>query len=74
MHTSRLTKKFQVTIPPEVRKVLDLCQGDLVGFEVRKSGVTLRKAVPIDLEYAAALGQTLTEWNSEADEEAYREL
>jgi AbrB family looped-hinge helix DNA binding protein len=74
MHTSRLTQKFQATIPLQIRRILSLRQGDLVAFEVENGRVTLRKAVPIDLEYARAVEQTLTEWNSEADEEAYRDL
>ena len=71
MHTSKLTKKYQATIPVGVRRVLDLHQGDRVRFEIEDNRVTLHKARPIDLEYARALEQTLSEWNSEADEEAY---
>lgn len=74
MHTSRLTQKFQATIPSEIRRILSLRQGDLVAFDVENGRVTLRKALPIDLEYARAVEKTLAEWNSEADEEAYRDL
>jgi hypothetical protein len=34
----------------------------------------LRKARPLDLEFARALEDTLSEWSGEADEEAYRDL
>jgi len=73
MHTFQVTEKFQVRIPTEIRKVLDLHPGDSVVFEVKKGQVTLRKALPIDLGYARALEQTLSEWNSDADEEVYRQ-
>jgi hypothetical protein len=36
--------------------------------------IRVRKATPLDLEFAKAVEGTLTEWTSEADEEAYREL
>ncbi len=36
--------------------------------------VRLRKAEPLDLEFLSALQTTLTEWSSENDEHAYRDL
>ena len=34
----------------------------------------IKDAIPVDLEYARALSETLEEWGSENDEEAYRDL
>ena len=34
LHTSRLTSKFQATVPTPVRKALQLKAGDVVGFEM----------------------------------------
>jgi antitoxin PrlF len=74
--SSRLTTKYQATIPGPVRKALGLKSGDSVVFEVREPGVaTLRKQKPFDREYAKAVSGTLeSEWLSEEDEAAYRDL
>jgi len=71
---SRLTKKFQTTIPAKVRGLLGLRQGDSIGFEVRKGEVVLKKASPVDVAYAKALEGTLSEWASAEDQEAYGDL
>ena len=40
----------------------------------RKAAVRIRKAEPLDLEFLLALEKTLSEWNSDTDERAYRDL
>ncbi len=73
--TSKLTTKSQATIPGKIRKILGLHPGDSVAFEVNDDRkVLIRKATPIDLEFARALEGTLSEWLSINDEEAYRDL
>jgi antitoxin PrlF len=72
--TARLTSKYQATIPAKVRKALDLHAGELVAFDVQGSEVRLRKATPLDAQFANALEGTLSEWSSEADDEAYGDL
>lgn len=72
--TSRLTKKYQATIPEPVRRLLHLEAGDAIVFDIEGNDVHLRKARPMDLSFARSLEGTLTEWASEADEEAYRDL
>ena len=73
--TSKLTTKSQATIPEKIRKFLNLKPGDSVAFEVDENNkVAIRKAVPIDFEFAYALEGTLSEWTSKNDEEAYRDL
>jgi len=72
--TSKLTKKYQATIPKPVRRALQLEAGDAIAFELRGDDVHLRKARPVDLDFARSLEGTLSEWESEADEEAYRDL
>lgn len=72
--TSKLTRKYQATIPAQIRKLLGLKSGDRVVFEIEDGKVILRKARPIDREFAAALEATLSEWKSEEDETAYRDL
>jgi antitoxin PrlF len=73
--SSRLTSKGQATVPLSVRQRLNLKPGDIVIFEESDAkAVRLRKAEPLDLEFLSALQTTLTEWNSENDEHAYRDL
>lgn len=71
---SRLTSKFQATIPLAVRRKLGLKPGDAVVFEIENDVITVRRATALDREYAKSLEGTLTEWLSKEDEEAYRGL
>ena len=71
---SKLTKKYQATVPAPVRKKLNLAAGDVVAFEIEDDIVKLRKARPIDVEFGNALVPTLCEWESQNDEEAYNDL
>ncbi len=72
--TSKLTKKYQATIPEPVRRLLRLKAGDAVAFDIENNNVHLRKARSVDIAFTQGLEGTLNEWTSEADEEAYREL
>ena len=74
LQTSKLTSKFQTTVPRAVRKVLNLKAGDLVGFEVIGDEIKLRRATPLDVAFAQALTGTLTEWSSAADDLAFADL
>lgn len=74
LHTSKLTSKFQATVPTPVRKALQLNAGDLIGFEVDGDQVRVRRATPLDLAFAQALQGTLTEWSSARDDEAFKSL
>ena len=71
---SKVTSKYQATIPLAVRRKLGLKPGDAVLFEIENDSVTVRRATALDREYAKALEGTLTEWLSKEDEEAYRGL
>lgn len=68
---SRLTSKFQATIPLPVRAALGIKQGDAVAFEVENGLVRLTRASPRDIAFAQAVEGTLSEWDSPADNEAY---
>ena len=72
--TSKLTKKYQATVPAVVRKKLKLNAGDVIAFEIDDEIIKIRKARPIDIEFSSALVPTLSEWESQNDEEAYNDL
>lgn len=71
---SKVTSKYQATIPLAVRRKLGLQPGDSVLFEIENDTVTVRRATAFDKEYARAIEGTLTEWLSREDDEAYRGL
>ncbi|PYS62761.1 MAG: AbrB family transcriptional regulator [Acidobacteria bacterium] len=73
MQTSRLSSKGQVTLPREVRKALGAEPGDTIGYEVEHDVVTLKKLEPFDAAFHEALSNTLDEWATESDEEAFRD-
>jgi AbrB family looped-hinge helix DNA binding protein len=74
VHTSRITSKYQATVPADVRTALGLRAGDTLAWEVNDGEVRVRRAKPLDIAFAAAVAGTLDEWDSPEDEEAWREL
>jgi len=75
MPVSRLTYKYQATIPRQVREVLALGAGDYVNFIVDAEGdVTVRKLQPQDSELQALEATLAPEWGSSEDDEAYENL
>jgi antitoxin PrlF len=74
LQTSKLTGKYQATVPTSVRKVLNLQAGDLIGFEIVGSEVRLTRATPLGVTSTQALESTLEEWSSEKDDVAFKDL
>lgn len=74
VYRSRLSSKGQVTIPVEIREKLSLEPGDTVIYDVEGDRAVLRRAEPFDVAFHAALTETLEEWASPEDEEAFRDL
>ena len=71
----RITSKGQTTIPVGLRKKLNLTPGDEVVFEQEGDKITIRKAVPVDIEYYRAVRVSFSsEWNSPEDDEAFHDL
>ena len=77
MKMSRVTSKYQATVPADVRAALGVEAGDQLVWEVEDGVAHVRKvkAAPIDIEWHAAISATLAdEWLSDEDEEGYRDL
>ncbi len=74
-YSARLTSKYQATIPKEIRKHLHLESGDEILYELLPDDTVLvRKTSPLDLDYLGALNSTMNEWESDQDEQAYKNL
>ena len=72
---AKITAKGQTTIPQHVRAALHVAAGDLISWEIDTDGTaTVRRVLPMDIEYLRAVEGTLSEWSSAADEDAYRDL
>ncbi len=74
MKIVKVTSKYQTTIPQEIRSQLKLKIGDSVFFEIIDGMVVLKKIDSKSKAYLKAVSETLAEWNSQEDEEAYRDL
>ncbi len=74
MLASKLSSKGQVTIPKEVREKVGLEPGDLVAYEVQDGVVTLKRVEPFDAAFHRAVTETLDEWATPEDDEAFRDL
>jgi len=74
MLMSKLSSKGQVTIPKEIRDALGLAAGDHVAYEVEGAAVRLTRIEAFDAAFHAAVCETLEEWASPEDEEAFRDL
>ena len=72
---AKITAERQTTIPQEVRAALHVVPGDLITWSVDVDGTaTVRRVQPLDIDYLRAVEGTLSEWDTAADQEAYRDL
>jgi AbrB family looped-hinge helix DNA binding protein len=74
MHIARITSKGQITIPVSIRKAAQLKAGDTLEFELKGDYVIVRKIKSPADEYLKGIEETLSEWSSPEDEEAWNAL
>ena len=74
MHTSKLSRKSQITLPREVRQALGARPGDTIVYELDGNVVRLKRLYPFDAAFHRALSSTLSEWVSDEDDEAFDAL
>jgi len=67
MSTSKLTEKYQLTLPSDIRGFLHVGRGDRIEFVIENDKVFIKKPEPIDWDYLQSLQSTLSEWGSEED-------
>jgi antitoxin PrlF len=71
---SKLSSKGQITIPASIRSAMSLKPGDFITYDLNGKSVKLNKIEPFDAVYHAAIAETLEEWNSPEDDEAFHDL
>jgi len=75
METSRLTSKYQATVPADVRAALGVKAGDQLLWEMHDGVANVRKVEPLDRQWHDAVSATFAdEWLSDEDEELFRDL
>ena len=80
MKSYKLTTRFQVTIPKEIREALNLKAGDSLSVRALESGYIIinkeypDKEYPVDKEYYQAITPLVTGWDSPEDDEAFAHL
>ena len=75
LELARVTAKGQATIPKRIRDAAHIREGDLLAFDLDNNNrIIIKRIEPaVDVELSA-LQQTLSEWNSPQDEEAWRDF
>jgi AbrB family looped-hinge helix DNA binding protein len=75
MEFARVTAKGQATIPKSIREAAHIREGDMLAFDLDSNNrITIKRIDPtIDVELSA-LQETLSEWNSPQNDEAWRDL
>ena len=74
MNISKISIKGQVTIPVHIRKAMGIEPGDLIAYELQGKTVKLKRIEPFDAAYHSAIAETLQEWDSPEDDEAFNDL
>ena len=74
MNVSKISIKGQITIPAKIRRAMGIKPGNLIAYELQGKTVKLKKIEPFDTAYHAAIAETLEEWQSPEDDEAFNDL
>ena len=65
---SKVSSKWQTTIPSEVREELGLKPGDLIQYSLDSGKLILRKISIEDVVYLKLIEKTLNEWEGDEDD------
>ena len=74
MKIARISVLGQTTIPKSIREAAGLYVGDTLAFETDGEQVVVRKVLQGRDDVAPDVSETMREWVSVEDEEAWRDL
>lgn len=75
MEFVRVTSKGQATIPKRIREAAHIKEGDMLAFDLDSNNrIIARRIEPTIDSELLELQETLSEWNSTEDSEAWRDL
>ena len=74
MKVGRISARGQTVIPKSIREAAGLYVGDTLAFETDGDQVVVRKVPEERDDRARGLSETMSEWLSPEDEEAWRDL
>ena len=74
MQVSRIGAHGRTTIPKTIRDEAGLHEGDAIAFEIEGDRLVVRKVAAGRDEYVHGFAETMSEWLSPEDEEAWRGL
>ena len=74
MQISRVTSKYQATVPADIRAALGVKAGDQLAWEVRDGMATVRRHGAVSSPVTVVDSQTFGEWLSDEDEELFRDF
>ena len=74
MEIAKITSRGQTTIPKPIREAAALRQGDMISFELAGDHVVIRKVFPDRDDYLHGVSETMDEWATPEDEDAWRDL
>lgn len=71
MSVSKVTTKYQTSIPKNIRDKLGIKAGDYVEFDIANNNIIFRKINKIDKNFLKLSERSLEEWNSKEDDEQF---
>jgi len=72
---TKITSKYQTTIPKKIREALNIKIGDNIVFKLLDDNkVLVQKLNSFDKRYLESLDSMLSEWSSKEDDEAFDDL
>ena len=74
MKFSKVTARGQTMIPKSIREAAGLYTGDTLAFETDGDRVVVRKVSREQDDESRDISETMSEWASAQDEEAWRDL
>ena len=74
MKFSRVTASGRTMIPKSIREAAGLYAGDTLAFETDGDCVVVRKMSRERFDESREISETMSEWASAQDEEAWRDL